>query len=454
MRRLTLGELAHRCNGQLRGADSETLVTGFATDSREAAPGVVFIAIRGAKVDGHTFAKAALEQGAACVLAERPVEGPHILVDMVQEGLARLGRSIRDEFAGPVIGITGSTGKTTTKEFTAQACGALGPVLKSEGNRNTEWTSPLVWTELVDQKVAVIEMGMRGFGQIAHLASIAKPTIGIITCIGTGHVEMVGSRQGIAEAKSELLAALVDDGPAILWREDEFFDVLCTKAKGPIRTFGFSPDADCRIIGARTLDINHTEMIGELDGENFMVRLPAAGRHQALNAAAALLATVAAGADIQEAAARLADTKLPPMRFEAVSYRGATILIDTYNANPDSTTAALRTLAELPATGRRMAVLGEMRELGDFEESGHRAVGRALAGAELDRALMVGRPAQYIRDEAIQAGFPAGQTDWSEEVDLSRVRAFLDAVEPGDMVLIKGSRALGLENALPPEARL
>ncbi len=454
MRRLTLGELARRCNGQLRGGDENAIVTGFATDSREAAPGVVFIAIKGARTDGHAFARTALEQGAVCVLAERPIDGPHILVDLVQEGLARFGRSIRDEFSGPVIGITGSTGKTTTKEFTAQACGAIGPVLKSEGNRNTEWTSPLVWTDLEDQAVAVIEMGMRGFMQIAHLASIAKPNIGIITCIGTGHVEMVGSRQGIAEAKSELLAALVDDGPAILWREDEFYDVLRTKAKGPVRTFGFSPDADCRIIGARTLDINTTEMIGEMDGESFMVRLPAAGRHQALNAAAALLAAVAAGADLQAAAARLPETKLPPMRFEAVSYKGATILIDTYNANPDSTTAALRTLAELPATGRRMAVLGEMRELGDFEESGHRAVGRALASAELDSALMVGRPAQHIRDEAIQAGYPACQTDWSAEIDLDRVQAFLEAVKPGDVVLIKGSRALGLEQALPPEARL
>ncbi|HEY0867714.1 MAG TPA: UDP-N-acetylmuramoyl-tripeptide--D-alanyl-D-alanine ligase, partial [Fimbriimonas sp.] len=240
MKPLTLADVAAYVDGTLHHAEPEAEVTGFATDSREVDPGDLFLAIRGANVDGHDFARKATNEGAVATLAERDVPGPHILVDDVVQALARLARHYRDSFLGPVVGITGSAGKTTTKEFAAAALSPLGPVLKSEGNRNTEFTSPLVWTELTpDHRAAVIEMGMRGFGQIAHLASFSQPTIGVITNIGYSHGEMVGGREGIAKAKGELLDALPKEGWAVLWQDDPFLESLAMKAPR-LRTFGFA----------------------------------------------------------------------------------------------------------------------------------------------------------------------------------------------------------------------
>lgn len=448
---MRLGEIASRMAGALHG-DPDLLVTGFATDSREAGPGILFLAIRGEKVDGHDYVPQASSAGSVAVVAERPVDGPHILVEDLVAALASFGRSLRAEFPYPVVGVTGSAGKTTTKEFTAAALSALGPVLKSEGNRNTEYTSPLTWAEKTDHhRSAVIEMGMRGFGQIAHLASISQPTIGIITQIGTAHIEKVESRAGIFRAKSELLEALPIDGTAVFWREDDFYFELNEVSPCRVFTYGFSQEADCRILGSRSVDWNLSVVRGVLDGEQWEVELPVLGRHQALNAGAALTAAVSAGADLSEAAAALKTAKLPPMRLQSIPYKGGTIILDSYNASPDSTSAALRAMGEMPATGRRLAVLGEMKELGDFAESGHRLVGTAVAQADLDAAILVGGPTRFIAEEAVSAGFDVSRLEQIGEVDLDLIRCWIDRMGEGDVLLIKGSRALGLERALPEE---
>jgi UDP-N-acetylmuramoyl-tripeptide--D-alanyl-D-alanine ligase len=448
---MTLGEAARRLGGVLSG-DPDTLVTGFATDNRQVQPGEVFIAIAGAKTDGRVYAVQAVADGASAVLAEGPLSAPSIQVPNLVDALAAFGRSLREEFDHPVVGITGSVGKTTTKEFTAGALAALGPVLKSEGNRNTEYTSPLTWFEMKpEHRSAVIEMGMRGFGQIAHLASICKPTIGLITQIGTSHVEKVGNRQGIFKAKGELLEALPATGTTVIWREDDFYFDLRELSPCPVVTYGFSQEADCRILGSRSLDWSHSVVFGTLNAESWEVELPVLGRHQALNAAGAITAAVAAGADLTKAAAGLRSAKLPPMRLQAIPFQGGTIILDTYNASPDSTAAALHAMGEMPATGRRLAVLGEMKELGDYTESGHRAVGRAVAQADLDAAILVGPPTRFIAEEAIITGFDAGRLELLEEVDLERISRWISQMAEGDVLLIKGSRALGLENALPKE---
>ena len=285
-------------------------------------------------------------------------------------------------------------------------------------------------------------------GEIAHLASCSRPTIGIVTNIGTSHVEKVGSRQGVFLAKSELLRALPKDGTAVVWREDDFFAEMRDAANCKVRTFGFSLEADCQVLGYRALDWEQCVVRGRLDDETFEVELNTVGRHQALNAAAAILAAHSAGVETQAAVAALPSAEHQPLRLQVMEKNGATIVLDTYNASPDSTVAALQTLADVPSTGRKIAVLGEMRELGSFTESGHRIVGRALAQTGVDLAFLTGGPTSFIAEEARMAGMPLEKLRVLEEFDIEAVRSFLSEVREHDVVLIKGSRALGLEEAV------
>ena len=451
---MTVQEFAERCGGTVVGVDGSKAISGFATDSREAAPGALFLCIKGENVDGHDFATQAIGQGAVACVSEKEIGLPSIVVPKLVDALAKFANSKREEFSGPVIGVTGSTGKTTTKEFIAIALSPLGSILKNPGNRNSEYTSPLVWADLDGaHKAVVIEMGMRGHGQIAHLASFTKPTIGVVTHIGTAHIEKVGSREGIVRAKSELLQSLPSEGTAVLWQEDDYLVDLKANSPCAVKTFGFSPDADCRVLGYRSLGWDKCIVRGELEGTAFEAHLPTTGKHQALNATCAVLTAHIAGVDIEAASESLAGAELPPLRLQVVPYRGATVVLDTYNASPDSTVAAIKTLSEVPASGRKLAVLGEMKELGDFTESGHRAVGRALAESSIERALLTGGPTRYIALEAKARGFSAEKLSECEALDLEEVRRFLEAIQEGDVVLVKGSRALGLEKALEVTAK-
>ncbi|MBX3110435.1 MAG: UDP-N-acetylmuramoyl-tripeptide--D-alanyl-D-alanine ligase [Fimbriimonadaceae bacterium] len=446
---MTIGDLARRLGGEAHVEEPGQLVKGFATDSREAAPGVVFLAIKGANVDGHDFVSRALMAGAVAVVVERPVPGPHVLVEDLVQALARFGRSFRSEFTGPVVGITGSNGKSTTKELVAAALAPLGPVLKNEGNRNTEFTSPLLWANLTPEtRSVVVEMGMRGFGQIDHLASVAQPTVGLVTMVGTAHVEMVGSRAGIARAKAEMLGHLTGIKASVLPMDDDFFPELASRAPGPVRTFGTSPDAECRVVGYRAVGLEGCHVMGRLDGQEWQVELPMVGRHQANNVAAAILAAHTCGVPVQEAASAAASVEPMPMRMQVVERDGVRFLVDTYNASPDSTVAAMRSLADTPVEGRRLAVLGEMKELGGQTETGHRQVGAVLATLPFERVLLTGGATCFIGDEATKVGFSPDKIDADETLDLDHVRRFLASARPGDVVLLKGSRALGLERAL------
>jgi UDP-N-acetylmuramoyl-tripeptide--D-alanyl-D-alanine ligase len=399
-------------------------------------------------VDGHDFAPAALQKGAVGALVERPTPGPHILVRDLVAALAKMARAYREVFTGPVVGITGSAGKTTTKEFVAAALGTGGPVLKTEGNRNTEYTAPLLWAELTEAHgSAVVEMSMRGFGQVAHLAEFSRPTIGLITNIGFSHLAMVGSRDGIAQAKGELLDALPSDGVAILWAEDEYREVLKKRAGArKVVTFGASAGADSTITSYRPLDWRTCEVEGLVFGEAWKAVLPAVGRHIASNAAAAIAVSRIVGLDLSASAQCLSDCTLPPMRMQVVPMGGATILLDTYNASPPSMIAAIETLAELPVEGRRRAVLGEMRELGDHTEEAHRQVGRELAKHGLDDVLFVGEAMRWAMEEAGGPGDAPGHRHFTNEIE--EVREFLSGSRHGDAVLVKGSRALELERAI------
>ncbi|MBL8059380.1 MAG: UDP-N-acetylmuramoyl-tripeptide--D-alanyl-D-alanine ligase [Chthonomonas sp.] len=442
---MRLSELARRTGGSLVGQDQE--FTGFALDNREAHPGLVFVAIKGNRVDGHDYADSAAALGAVAALVERPVGGTHILVPNVVEALGKLGRSLREEFSGPVVGITGSNGKTTAKEMVAAALSPLGLVLKNVGNQNSEFTSPLTWFGLTpEHKSAVIEMGMRGLDQIRHLAEISKPNLGLITMIGSAHIEMVGSRQGIADAKAELFESLPSDGVAHLWADDEFAGYLRSKAPCRVRTFGAGPDADMRLVGYKALGVDRCEARLSLGSWNSTIELPTVGRHQALNAAAALLVADSANVPLAQTAEALTQVQLPAMRMEIVRQGGATIMLDTYNASPDSMVAAIRTLSELPCEGRRVAIIGEMKELGSVSELGHRRVGREISISPIDELVLYGEETRFIAEEAKQGGFAASRIKVATRID--EVRAIVASLFDGDLALIKGSRALELERAL------
>ncbi|MCB0825663.1 MAG: UDP-N-acetylmuramoyl-tripeptide--D-alanyl-D-alanine ligase [Armatimonadetes bacterium] len=446
---MTLGELAQRLGGQLVGVAGNQEFRHFATDNRQIQQGDVFLCIAGANVDGHNFAESAMAAGASACIAERTVNAPHIFVENLVDALGNFGRSLRRDFDGPVIGLTGSHGKTTTKEFVAAALSPLGPVLKNEGNRNSEYTSPLLWHDRVPgMKSAVVEMGMRGFDQITHLAKVHEPNIGLITVIGTAHIEKVGSREGISKAKAELFDALPCDGTAIFWHEDDYARDLRSHVKGRGLTFGFSPEADSQVLGYRMLGWTACQIRGRVGSETYEVELPVTGRHQALNVASAILTAHVAGVSVSDAAAALPTAHIPPLRMEVRKWNGATILVDTYNASPDSTIAALKTLLEGEASGRRLAILGEMKELGDFTEAGHRMVGKALVGTDLDHVFFTGGAMDIAAETALAGGFPASRMIRRPSVNLDEIREFLSSVCEGDVVLIKGSRALGLEKAL------
>ena len=441
---LNLSKVARRCGGSCKGEDA--VATGFVTDNREVKPGDVFVAIKGEKVDGHDFVSSALAAGAVAALVEKQVHGRYILVDNVVEALAKMALSFREEFHGPVIGITGSAGKTTTKEFTASACAALGEVLKTEGNRNSEFTGPLLWPDLtVNTKVVIAEMGMRGFGQIAHLAAFHKPTIGVVTNIGYSHVELVESREGIAKAKGEMLAALPADGVAVLFSEDEYLgNLIAIAGDRKIRTFGSGGNADCQVTGYKALDWFCTELEGILDGQKWHLTMPTTGRHLANNVAAAILAATEAGATLQDACIGIESTKLPPMRMEIRDFQGATLVMDNYNSNPPAVLAAIQALEDIQCSGKRIVVLGTMRELGHESEEGHRSIGRRLSNANVDRIFVFGDETQYIEHEYSKRG-DVGK--FERISSLEELKPKLSFAKGGDTILVKGSRSLEMEKA-------
>jgi UDP-N-acetylmuramoyl-tripeptide--D-alanyl-D-alanine ligase len=432
---ISLHELASIFGGTTHGSDSN--VTGFATDSREVKPGDCFIAIRGERVDGHDFAQEVIANGASVVLAERPVDAPHILVDNVVGALAQLGAHYRAMYAGPVIGITGSAGKTTTKEFLASALAPLGKIVKTEGNRNTEYTAPLLWPEVTpDTKAVVIEMAMRGFGQIAHLASFSLPTVGVVTNIGWSHASEVGSREGIARAKGELLEALPPDGIAILPVDDDFFPTLKDRCGSrQVFTFGGSDAADCRIIQAATEDWDGSTVSGFFADIPWLAHVPWLGSHLASNIAASVCTAVALGISPQEAADALADAELPPMRMEVREWQGAKVLLDAYNASPSSMIGAIKTFRELPCEGRRVVILGQMNELGDETERAHAQIADLVRDSDFDRVFVYG---DVSRNYGL--GEPASS--------IEELRSSISDLTVGDAILIKGSRSLELEKVL------
>ena len=421
------------------------VVGAIRIDSREVGPTDLFVAIRGERMDGHDFVLQAVRRGAAAVIADRAVqagEAPVLLVPDTVRALGDLGRWVRASLTGPLVGVTGSVGKTSTRGMIAAGLEALGPVLCPERNLNTEIGVPLTLFRLDGtQRSAVIEMGMRGSGQIGELARIAQPTIGLITNIGITHMELLGSRDAIADAKAELLDGIPSAGLAILPADDPYLARLRAHCACRIETFGVASSADWRVDDVVSDDTGLRCTVSGLP-----VRIAASGRHHAVNAAAAFAACAAAGVPPSEIAARLWGWTTGRGRGAALRGRGgATVIDDTYNAAPDSMAAALAALiGRCRSTGERaIAVLGCMRELGPESEAAHIALGRSAAAGELDLLITVGELAGLIADGARDT-WPTVRIERAADRD-EAITIVEREIRSGDAVLVKASRSMELE---------
>ncbi|HKV87286.1 MAG TPA: UDP-N-acetylmuramoyl-tripeptide--D-alanyl-D-alanine ligase [Candidatus Dormibacteraeota bacterium] len=422
--------------GELGGTQVGNTYSTFHTDSREVKRGGVFFALRGAEMDGHRFVGDAVARGAAAVVVERRMSVPSGIAEVVVPdswaALYALAAHALERVRPLVVGVTGSNGKTSTKEMVAAILGQRFKVLHSEGNLNTETGLPLTLLRLEPHHTAVVlEMGLQHQGDIARLAALARPTIGIVTNVGVVHIEYFESREHLARAKGELVAALPEAGLAVLNADNEFHPLLARMTSARVATFGFER-GDYRVEDYRV----PTSGGSEFTVHGSPVKLLVAGRHQALNAAAALAACEFAGVPLADGARALAEISIDHRLQEVATPGGYALVDDAYNASPESMLAAFDALAEAPRPARLLAVLGEMRELGPLADDSHRRVGRRAAevfdavsvvDSDLGRILAESAGAELVRDRAAAA-------EWVRR-----------NARPGDRVLVKASHGVRLD---------
>jgi UDP-N-acetylmuramoyl-tripeptide--D-alanyl-D-alanine ligase len=449
---IQVADLLAASGGQL--TTPTTAVTSFAgaaVDSRQVTPGTCFVALRGERVDGHDFAAEAVRRGARVLLVARPVEaGP----DAAQVRVADPLRALQDLAAWwrsrhpvRVVGITGSTGKTVAKEIVADVLAQSLGVLRNEGNLNSESGLPMTLLRLEPHhQVAVLEMSMYTVGEIARLAEIAEPEIGVVLAVHPTHLERAGSLEMIARAKSELPAALPSDGLAILNADDPMVAAMRDVTAAEVRTFGLGSAAEIRAVDIAAEGLRGTVFTIRAPWGERRLRSGTPGRHLVPHALAAAAVAERLGLSLDEVEAGLAPGSHAAHRMEPVQAAGgATIIDDSYNASPVSMAAALDFIAETPlvAGGRRLAVLGDMLELGPDEERLHRSMG-GKAARTLDALVTVGPRGTWIADAARAAGLTrVAATD-----DVESAAAVVDrelAPAAGDLLLVKGSRGVGLD---------
>jgi UDP-N-acetylmuramoyl-tripeptide--D-alanyl-D-alanine ligase len=440
---MTLDEVAAVTNGRLVNADPAAVVTGpVEYDSRAVVPGGLFVAFEGENVDGHEFAAAAVAAGAAGVLGTRDTGQPGILVEDPLLAVARLARVVAGRLPElTVVGLTGSSGKTTTKDFIGQLLARLGPTVAPAGSLNNELGHPYtVLKATPDTRFLVLEMGARAIGHIRQLAEVAPPRIGVVLNVGAAHIGKFGSVEGTAQAKGELVEALSADGVAILNADDALVAAMAGRTEARVVLVGEAPDAAVRAVDVTLDDRGRATYTLVTASGSEPVRLAVTGRHQVGNTLAAAAVALEAGMPLGDVAAALGTVGIVSDRRMDVYDRpdGVTVIDDSYNANPSSTAAALRALVALGRGRRTTAVLGYMAELGEFETAGHEEVGRLAAELGVDRLIAVADRAAPILDGARRVESWPGQAILA--ADQAAAIGALKDLRPGDVVLVKGSR--------------
>ncbi|MFF1375440.1 UDP-N-acetylmuramoyl-tripeptide--D-alanyl-D-alanine ligase [Streptomyces sp. NPDC058308] len=447
---LSLAEIATVIGGQTYDIpDPAIQVTGpVVRDSREVEPGSLFVAFVGERVDGHDYAADVVAAGAVAVLASRPVGVPAIVVDDVQAALGALARHVVKRLGATLVALTGSVGKTSSKDLLAQVLRRKAPTVFTPGSFNNEIGLPLTALSATEgTKFLVLEMGARGIGHIQYLTGLTPPKIGLVLNVGTAHIGEFGGREQIAQAKGELVESLPADGAAVLNADDPLVRAMASRTKARVLLFGEADDADVRAENVRLTENGQPAFTLHTPSGCSDVTLRLYGEHHVSNALAAAAVAHELGMSVDEIALALSEAgTLSRWRMEVTERPdGVTVVNDAYNANPESMRAALRALAAMGKGRRTWAVLGHMAELGDEGLAEHDAVGRLAVRLNVSKLVAVGgREASWLQLGAYNEG------SWGEEsVHVSDAQAAIDLLRselrPGDVVLVKASRSVGLE---------
>ncbi|MGY0487047.1 UDP-N-acetylmuramoyl-tripeptide--D-alanyl-D-alanine ligase [Streptomyces sp. WG-D5] len=448
---LSLAEIASVVGGQTYDIpDPQVQVTGpVVIDSRKVESGSLFAAFVGERVDGHDYAREVVDKGAVAVLAARPVGVPAIVVDDVQAALGALARHVVARLGATLVGLTGSAGKTSTKDLIAQVLRRKADTVFTPGSLNNEIGLPLTALTATDEtQFLVLEMGARGIGHIKYLTGLTPPRIGVVLNVGSAHIGEFGGREQIAQAKGELVEALPADGTAILNADDPLVRAMASRTQAKVLFFGEAESADVRAANVRLTENGQPSFSLHTPSGCSEVTLRLYGEHHVSNALAAAAVAHDLGMSVEEIALALSEAgNLSRWRMEVTERPdGVTIVNDAYNANPESMRAALRALVAMGKGRRTWAVLGQMAELGDEALTEHDAVGRLAVRLNVSKLVAVGgREASWLQLGAYNEG------SWGEEsVHVSDAQAAIDLLRselrPGDVVLVKASRSVGLES--------
>jgi UDP-N-acetylmuramoyl-tripeptide--D-alanyl-D-alanine ligase len=447
----TVQDVVRATGGALVGGDLGVPVRGVSIDTRTLAVGEAFFAIRGHSMDGHAFVREAAGRGAACLVVhalpdDLPGHVPIVLVDDTTRALGRLAAHHRRRFEIPLVAVTGSNGKTTTKEMIAAVLARRWQVLKPTASFNNQWGLPLTLLGLTpEHQAAVVEIGANMPGEIATLAEIAAPTIGVVTSVAAVHTEFFGSEEGVAAEKAALPRAIPPSGHVVLNADDPRVSAMADGLQAPVIYFGRSERASLRPAGAPSEDADGLRVTLEVDGARHPVRLHFAGRHNVQNALAAAAVGHALGFSIAEIAAGLEAARPVKGRCVWRHVGGVRILDDTYNANPVSVRAAIETLMAAGAEGRAVVALGDMLELGEGAVAAHQDIGRALGAAGVAEFVGLGRLARHAVEAARAAGLEESHHTATFEDTAAHL---LKRLGPGDVLLVKGSRGMRMERVV------
>ena len=464
MEALTLKEIAKALNTK---TDFDVQINAVCIDTRKITKGCLFICIKGERFDAHQFANEALSLGAAAVMISEDIEvnGAFVKVENTSKALLDLSAYYRSKFNIPVVALTGSVGKTTTKEFTYLVVNSEFNAIKTQGNLNNEIGLPQMLFQIDNStEAAVIEMGMNHFGEIHRLVTATKPTLAMITNIGVSHIENLGSREGILKSKLEILDGLEAGSPFIINVDNDMLKTILDKdeimEKYDVITFGIESESanyKAKNIkeenGSTSFDVEYTttKIIPEIDGVTAKVYLcsqhiviPTIGIHNVYNALAAFAVGITLGIDSQISADALSNYVPAGMRQKSVTVGGITSIEDCYNASPDSMNAAIKTLANTKAN-KKIAVLGDMLELGDYSKKAHDEVGQAVADNKIDFLLAYGNDAKYIVDVAKENGMK-NAFYFNNKEELSN--KLFELANKGDAVIFKASRGMKLEDVI------
>ncbi len=427
----------------------DTIIDKVTTDSRDAGAGSLFVAIVGDRLDGNDFAKSALANGAEAAIVSRrgDLDGEQIVVKDTKDALIEIAGNYRARYSPKLVAVTGSVGKTTTKEMTAAILETFGNTLKNEGNKNNEIGVPTTLFNMsAKTELAIVEMGMNGLGDIRKLTLAARPRAAAITGIGVSHLELLGSRENILKAKLEIVEGMPEDGILCINGDDEL--LMGARADIAVETVTFAiSNTEADIIAKNIMSrVRTTEftIVDRVNGE-FQAMIPCAGNHNVLDALAAYALATRIGMDAAGSAQALSRYVPTGMRQRFVDFKGVTVIEDCYNASPDSMRASIETLAELPIEGIKVAVLGDMLELGAISRESHRAVGIEAAKMGIDILLCYGENMKLCAEGALAAGITSAK-HFEDKAELAGYIA--KTMHQGDAVMFKASRAMALEEVI------